>query len=328
MTRPTALGTSRLRTPRGNLRSGDRVGWPMTTRPLSSPFPAFGAILLSIGLAACAGSTGPLISAEASGSLPPTVAPTKDGSFIDHPTGATEVVLRFEEGGGFAPIGFFVTQAPQFTLYGDGTVIFRDGMVDPPAAVGSVMPLTPYAIAKLSEAEIQAFLRFALADSGLGVAREFYRPGNIADAPTATFTVHAGGLDKTVSVEALGFDTAQSPDAPILNALAGLGERLRSFSASVAGETVWVSDRFRGVLTEEAFNPPQPWPWTDLGPADFVQGVGPDAPQFPIHTLTREQVDVLGIAGFEGGFSGLPLAGPDGKSYTLALRPILPDEQY
>ena len=42
------------------------------------------------------------------------------------------------------------------------------------------------------------------------------------------------------------------------------------------------------------------------------------------HSLVRTQQ--LGLTGIEGGFTNLPIIGPDGKLYTLALRPILPGE--
>ena len=51
-------------------------------------------------------------------------SPTAVGA-IDHPTGATDVVLRIEEGGGFVPIDFPASQAPVFTLYGDGLIVFQ-----------------------------------------------------------------------------------------------------------------------------------------------------------------------------------------------------------
>ncbi len=222
-------------------------------------------------------------------------------------------------------MGFFATQAPQFTLYGDGTVIFRDFTAGPPAN-DKVGALQPYLIARMSEAEIQAFLRFVLADSGLGVARAAYNPGNVADAPSSMFTIRAGGVDKLVTVEALGFENPQNPDSAILKALAGLGERISNFATSVSGETAWIPDHWRGILTPDAFGPAVTWPWPNLKPADFVQPAAPDAPQFPIHTLTTADVDALGLTGIEGGFANLPITAPDGTVYTLALRPILPDE--
>lgn len=281
-------------------------------------------LVAAVALSACGGSGGSPTPPPV-GSPGPTSAPTTGPDDIEHATGAVDVVFQFEQGGGFVPMGFFATQAPQFTLYGDGTVIFRDFTAAPPAN-DKVGALQPYLIAHLTEPEVQAFLRFALADSGLGVARTSYNPGNVADAPSSMFRVRAGGLDKVVSVEALGFENPQSPDSAILKALAALGERISSFATSVTGETAWTPDRWRGVLTADGFGPALAWPWKAITPADFVQPADPTAPQFPIHTLSAADVDALGLTGIEGGFTNLPMTGPDGKLYTLALRPILPEE--
>jgi hypothetical protein len=43
---------------------------------------------------------------------------------IQHPTGATEVVLRISVGGGLRYPGATVEEPPAFTLYGDGRVIY------------------------------------------------------------------------------------------------------------------------------------------------------------------------------------------------------------
>ncbi|MEO8468993.1 MAG: hypothetical protein ABI573_04930 [Chloroflexota bacterium] len=281
-------------------------------------------LVAGVLLAACGGSGGSPTPPPV-GSQGPTAVPTTAPDDIEHATGALDVVFQFEQGGGFVPMGFFATQAPQFTLYGDGTVIFRDatGAPSPNDRVGA---LTPYFIVHLTEPDVQAFLRFALADSGLGVARASYNPGNVADAPSSTFTVRAGGLDKVVSVEALGFESPQSPDSAILKALAALGERITNFATSVTGETAWTPDRWRGVLSADGFGPAFAWPWKDIKPADFVQPADPTAPQFPIHTLSTADVAALGLTGIEGGFTNLPMTGPDGKVYTLALRPLLPGE--
>lgn len=281
-------------------------------------------LVAALALAAC-GASGGSPTPPPVGTSGPTPAPTTDPASIEHATGALDVVFQLEQGGGFVPIGFFATQAPQFILYGDGTVIFRDFTAAPPVN-DKVGALTPYLIADLSEPEVQAFLRFALADSGLGIARASYNPGNVADAPSSMFTVKAGGLDKVVSVEALGFENPQSPDSAILKALAALGERISNFATSVSGETPWAPAQWRGILTPNGFGPAVVWPWKDITPADFVQPADPNAPQFPIHTLSAADVEALGLTGIEGGFANLPITGPDGTLYTLALRPILPGE--
>ena len=47
----------------------------------------------------------------------------------------------------------------------------------------------------------------------------------------------------------------------------------------------------------------------------------------PTHTLTANQAAALGVASYQGGFQNLTLAAPNtGKVYSLALRPLLPDE--
>ena len=280
-------------------------------------------LLATVACGSSPASTAPLASPS------PTPASSTNPSGIDHATGPADVIFRFEQGGGFVPIGFFATQAPGFTLYGDGTVIFRDVTVPvPPQANPAIASLLPFQVGRLDEPAMQRLLRFVLADSGLGVAKASYRSANVADAPTSTFTINAGGLTKTVSVEALGFEDPQSPDAAILAAMARLREQLSSFGTSVEGEKTWSPDRWRGVLTPQPTNSSMAWPWTDVAPADFVQHPGADAPQFPIRTMTPAQVAKLGLSGIEGGFSGLGLTGPDGKGYTFALRPIFPDESF
>ena len=44
--------------------------------------------------------------------------------------------------------------------------------------------------------------------------------------------------------------------------------------------------------------------------------------------MTPAEIQVLGLAGIDGGFSGLGLIGPDGKTYTFSLRPLFPDENF
>ena len=151
---------------------------PTLTRPASI-------VALAVLVVACTGTaaSGSPASSPAgpSGATPGASAPAIGA--IEHETGATNVLLRLEEGGGFAPAVFTATQAPIFTLYGDGTVIFRNPRADPIGAVGNVFPLRPFKIARLSEEQIQALLTSALGEAGLGVARLDYRNDRIT-SPT------------------------------------------------------------------------------------------------------------------------------------------------
>ncbi len=126
---------------------------------------------------------------------------------IDHATGRTDVVLRFDSGlgdygicelcggwGGFEP-------GPEFTLYGDGTVIFRNGLLQTPPAEGPIIRASPFAIAHLDEDQIQSLLQFAIGEGGLGNAREQYETSTDTDDPRySAFIVRAGGVDKRVEV--------------------------------------------------------------------------------------------------------------------------------
>jgi hypothetical protein len=283
-------------------------------------------ILLAALIAACstAAAPSPTPGATGSPSAPPTAAPTStpeiDG--IQHPTGATDVVLRMEEGGGFVPIDFLATSAPQFTLYGDGTVVFRDPTATLPEPVGGVTRSAPFLIVNIGEGGIQALLTEAIGPGGLGAAVGPYM-GQGADMSTTTFTINADGDTKQVSVS--GFLPDLHPqDAVIVGALGRLAERLSGFADAIAGEAKYVPAAYRGILmpVDQPFGPVIAWPWTDITPAEFVPG---DNEFFMTRTMTLAEVAVLEIPGAEGGFLGLTLK-HEGKLFSFSLRPLLPDE--
>jgi hypothetical protein len=301
-------------------------------RPLAS---LAAAPVLALLVAACASGGAATSAPSTDASAPPSAAPTAAPSSpavgaIDHKTGATDIVLRFDEGGGFVNPAFLASQVPPFTLYGDGTVIFRSQTLEPPPAQGSVMPFNPMRTSKLTEDQIQELLLYALGQGGLGVARASYENAMVADAGTAVFTVHAGGVDKTVSVYALGMDTQGGADAPARAAFQKLKEKLTDFDQGGSIDTaVYEPKAFRGVLFDgTGMQAPdvRTWPWKDLKVTDFANDADPNGLQFPHRTLDAAEVGQLDVKDFQGGFQGLPLAGSDGKLYTLSLRPLLPGD--
>ena len=288
---------------------------------------------LVMSVAACTGSgAGASPPASTGGSGAPTETPEDSPTFgaIEHPTGPTDVVLRYEEGGGFVMPAFFATQAPSFTLYGDGTIIFRNQIQDPLEPVGSVFLSHPFKTARLTEEQIQDLLTSALGEFGLGAARPNYPNDMVADAGTAVFTVNAGGMAKTVSIYALGLEVDGVPDPAARVGFARLAERLKTIdSGGVFATAPYVPERYRGVLLEGQPGVPdsRAWPWPDIAPADFVSNPDPNAFQFPTRIMSPEEIATLGIEPFQGGFQGLTLFGPDdGKVYSFSLRPLLPDE--
>ena len=264
---------------------------------------------------------------------PPSVAPTGTpaADAIEHKTGATDIVLRYEEGGGFIMPAFTAAAVPHFTLYGDGTVIFRNPMLEPPPAEGSVFKMNPLRTAKLSEEQIQDLLKLALIEGGLGAARPEYHNDMVADAGTAIFTIEAGGLKKTVSVYALGLEQEGMIDGPARAAFKKLADRLTDFDQGGSIETdIYQPPAYRGVLFEapgiEAADI-RNWPWPDLTPADFTPDADPNGNQFPHRKLTIAEVDLLGITDYQGGLQNVVLKDPEGKAYTFSLRPLLPGEE-
>jgi hypothetical protein len=262
----------------------------------------------------------------------PTSEPSTTGA-IEHKTGSTDVVLRIETGGGFVPIDFLATQAPTFTLFGDGVVVFQPKVEQfpQPDADGIVKGIA-WRTAKLDEDQIQELLEFALGPGGLGGARESYVDNGIADAPNTIFTVHAGGIDKTVVVNALSEEARPGADAAARASFWKLATRLNDFDEGGRISTdVYAPDRYRGVLFEREPQPgvsPRAWPWASIPFAEFKPGPedGSGPTTFPHRTLTGTDAGELGIAGIEGGVQGLAIKGGDGKVYSLVLRTLLADE--
>lgn len=291
-----------------------------TRRSARLPRAAAPAILLAV-VAACSPASAP--SASPGGTPAPTPVPTPSTiTGIQHPTGASDVVLRLESGGGFVPIDFLATNAPIFTLYGDGRVVWRDANGPIPDPIGTISPLSPFRTVRLTEAAMQSLLEDAIDRGGLGDADGPYM-GQGADLPTTTFTLNVNGASKTVSATPLSPDM-QSQAGPIIGRLAALAERLGAFGTIAGASEQFAPAAYRGILMsmDQAFNPPVDWPWASIAPEDFTS----DGNEFLLkRTLTPADVAALGLTGIEGGFMGLTLKRGD-SFYSFSLRPLLPDE--
>ena len=310
----------------------------MPNLPIALTLRARSALLLAAAglLVACSGA-GP---ASSPSSGPPTgnpqpsatPGPTTTGE-IEHRTGATDVLLRLHEAGGLVPIEVNATAAPIFTLFGDGVIVFQRPVqaFPEPDAAGIVRP-APWRTARLDESQIQDLLGLALGAGGLGAARESYRADGVADAPDTIFTIRAGGVEKTVTVNALFELPPPGPDAAIRQAFHQLSSRLRDFDrgGSIPSD-VYQADRYRGILIEREAEPgivATAWPWPHLTLKDFTQPPddGSGGVRFPHRVLPAEEIAALNVPDVAGGLQGLTLKAPDGKLYTFILRPLLADE--
>lgn len=256
----------------------------------------------------------------------PAAAQSPDASTapVTHPVGATDVVLRMDTAGGFVPTTYRMTQAPEFTLYGDGTVVFR------PSADPEGDGLPPFVQATMNEAEMDALLLYALDPGGLRDARESYMHRQVTDQPTTVFTINADGVDKSVAVYALGLTQPEGADAADYESFQALGAVLSDFGQQVAAghaqdPQLYQPTEYRAFLSP-ALDPSvtaTPWPWPDLTIEDFQPYAAEEG--VLVGGLTPEQAAQVTTVP-SGGVLAMPIQTPDGTTVTLTLRPLLPGE--
>lgn len=276
-------------------------------RPTSLAFAA----LLGI-IAACGPAPGGTAAPSATGA--PSAAST---ATISHAAGSADLLLRISVGGGFAGL----ETTPRLSLYGDGSLIYLIAREPFPSPVATVRQLQPFRVGRLAEDEVQAILRAAV--SAIGPARASYQARG-ADYFTYTFTLRAGGLDKSVSAFGLEAGDPAASDAPTWAALRALVGLVSAVAAAIQSPPLYAPEAYLGRLSlhvPEAAGIPWPWPFLRLG--DFTP-LGANAARE--RRLSAADVALLGIPNIEGGFDGLVVIGPDGRPYDLRLRPLLPDQ--
>jgi len=268
----------------------------------------------------------PLNAADAtpSATIEPTGTPIGG---IEHATGPRDVVLRFDNGPDLEVSdlgGELFRPGPEFTLYGDGTVVFRNERAQLPPAEGPIVRARPFRIAHLDEDQIQSLLRFALGEGGLRDACERYETRDIDGFASGVVTVRTGDLVKRVE------GVSASPLGP-------LTDHLRNFDRETSIPTsVWVPARYWGSLlgagpyVEQGLLPDPrdtgavPWPWPGIAPAEFVGLADYSAGR---RVMSAEEAAVLGLSDNGGVVQRIYLLGPDGKTiYSFSLWPMVPDE--
>jgi hypothetical protein len=235
---------------------------------------------------------------------------------------STKVILRMSVGGGFVPMSVAMLEMPTFTLYADGSAIFRPstgGTFDAPAA---------FVEAQLSDEQVAALLAYAAGPGGLAAAAERYDDMFVSDAPTTVFTIDTPELSKTVSAYALGFENpAGDPNAEILAQLDALADTLSTFetqveAGNVESAAVYEPTSYLATLApdyEGNTATPEVWPWDIAIPAIPADG------SFPQLVLTPEQVSQVTTVP-TGGVSDLLFIGPADERVIVSIRPLLPDE--
>ena len=281
----------------------------MNTRLLLVVLSAAVLALLVVGIAACGGGT-------------------SDGGSYKHPEGAKEVVLRVNSGGGFVTVEYNLRSVPQFTLYGDGTIIVTGPttMIYPGAALPNLQTT------KVSEETMQAMLSAAQEAGLFANGVDYGRPG-ITDMPTTTVTVNVDGTTYESNLYALSTDAAggdltmeQQQARAEIATLVGRLNGVESFQQGLQ----WASYQFTSLA---AFSTPavtggggdvQPnkldWPLGDLGtlgeatqPEGFRKAVVTGADLEKLRPLFDQTTEIT-------------IWNSGGKEYNVIFRPLLPDE--
>jgi hypothetical protein len=260
---------------------------------------------------------------------------------IAHPTGPNELVLRIESGGGLVAPGFLVGQIPMLSIYGDGRVVVPGAQIDiyPGPALPSVVAY------RISEEGIQKILENAQAAGLLGPDAHYDDPF-VADLPTTTFTVYAGGGKHVISAyglaEATGNDAQLDPDVRRARAALYQFEQKVGDVRGFLGPTVVVEP-------EAQYQPTTMRIYVTAAVPDQSGGLQPNFQDWPLTTPLAEFGAPTSPSNGQlntGGMRCGTVTGDDLKTlmpklqvsnqltfwrsgaetYQLILRPLLPDE--
>lgn len=254
------------------------------------------------------------------------VSPSASTTSAVSPSGAPDserIILQMDVCCGFVPETVRQLSMPTFTLYADGTAIYR------PSTGGTFDAPPPLMQAQLSPGQVDALIGYALGPGGLAAADTVYDDLFVTDQATTTLMIDADGISKTVSAYALGFPAPEPrPNALELARLAALADTLSHFDAQVAAghvesSQVYEPSQYLAIITPDTSDgttPAADWPITD------VELVTPADGSALILTLTPEQVSQVTTVP-SGGVGGLIYTTPDGHRVSVTIRPMLPGEQ-
>jgi len=170
---------------------------------------------------------------------------TSNDGGIQHPTGTDQLVLRVETGGGFTAPEFQLRLIPEFSLYGDGTIVTPGPQIEiyPPPALPSVQTQP------VSEDGVQAILQAAI-DAGIDTDHDMTDMGStmVADAATTTFTISVNGTTNSFGVYALGMFDGNCPQG-MAQKECDARTSLSSFVTQLADLQTWLPSGSLGETT-------------------------------------------------------------------------------
>lgn len=268
--------------------------------------------LLTLAVLAVAALPGGPVSAASPAASPAASAATDTGA----------VILQMDVSPGFVPQTVRQLATPTFTLYADGTAIYR------PATGGTYDAPPPLKQAQLTPAQIDELLAYAAGPGGLAAADEVYDNRFVTDQPTTTFSIVSPDLTKMVSVYALGFPPpTPGPDDEELAALTALAATLSDFDAQVAAghaqaDGLYEPTQYLATVTLMSSSDTStvtPWQVADI---DLPT---PEEGSQAILILTADQVAQVTTVPSGGVSLNVETAG--GAHVNVTIRPMLPDDE-
>jgi hypothetical protein len=256
------------------------------------------------------------------------------GSGIDHSTDGHDVLVRVAFEGGFVPQEWTYRSLPNFSLYGDGTLVLPGSQIElyPGPALPSISTRT------LTEEGIQTTLEEVLG-SIQGVPDEMLDMGSVglADAPTTVITIRAGDVDRTIKVYGLS-ELTERPQHMSDEEFQARGQ-LQQLVTKLEGLATWLPDGSLGTETS----------YEGSGARLFVSEYRKvDLPQEPIIWPLQEDLDRFGddaigsdmyrcgiVEGTEwttlrqaaSRANELTPWSESGARFSILFRPLLPDER-
>jgi hypothetical protein len=277
------------------------------------------AALATVGLGLVAVACGSDDTQPASPSPDSTLPPVDDPAGYEHPTGADEVIVSYEEVGGFTTREFAFQRTPNVLVAGDGRAFSPGAQIE--IYPGPLLPAVQ--VWTMTEEQIQEVLRLA-DEAGLLEEVEYDQPDNIADATTAVVTINANGETFVHEAYALGIGDGPggAESTPERQALLDfVGELSNITNTAASGEV---------VLYEPEAYAIEALPVDDLS-AYGTDGIEPTVVDWPADASVRladassctviaaDEVDEVFAAANQ-----LTFFDDGGVVYQVLVRPVLP----
>jgi hypothetical protein len=282
--------------------------------------PALAAVISACGDT----SSTPLRPRGTGDSVPDTGGHTTVPPHVDHPIGASDVVLRFGYEGGFVAPDTLFSRTPTLLVTGDGRALTPN--VVPDVFPGPLVP--GLNVQTVTENGLQAMLLAADAAGLLAAPPSYDMPGGIgvADAPDTVVTLTAKGSTFEHRAYALGMAASDGKEATPARAalwkfVTSLGELATLAGADQLGATApFVPPAYRIRAT-----PYTPQPSTDQ-PAPTIVEWPASAGVALSNAVECVIVDTAKLGDLFAKATQLTYFTDAGVTYQLAVAPVLPGD--